>query len=119
RAERVIGVLDTSHSQGGHAVARACEMLDKKCLLFYPVRKAEQDVALLRPQQAAAKALGAKLIKLPAGRSAVLYHAAKKQMPAGSYMMPNALKLHEMVEETAAEFGRTELPEGLRWIIVP
>src|SRR5262245_18825104 len=36
RPEKVIGVLDTSHSQAGWAVARACQILGKQCLNFYP-----------------------------------------------------------------------------------
>lgn len=118
RPERVVGVLDTAHSQGGWAVARACQMLGKSCALFYPVRKAEAD-APLKPQQREAQVLGAHLFALQAGRSAVIYHSAKKRLPPGAYMMPNALKLPEMVEETALEFGRTELPDGLQRIIVP
>lgn len=110
RLEKLIGVLDTAHSRGGHAVARACALLNKQCYLFYPVRKAEQG-SPLKPQQVAALDLGAQLIELPAGRSAVLYHAAKKQIErAGGYMFPNALKLSETVEETRKEFLRTDIP---------
>ena len=46
RTETVIGVLDTAHSQGGWAVARDCSLLDKQCLLFYPIRKSEQALGL-------------------------------------------------------------------------
>lgn len=104
RPEGVIGVLDTYHSQGGHAVAYACHELGKKCVNFWPRRKADIGEAL-RPQQAAAQALGADLVALPAGRSAVLYHRAKSELKfsSDSYMMPNALKLPEMVTSTARE----------------
>jgi len=99
--EKVIGCLDTYHSQGGHATARACQLLNKKCLVFYPEYKHEPG---FRPPQTRAKKLGAELIGLPAGRSAVLYHQAKKLCEAaGGYMMPNALKLEETVDETAKE----------------
>lgn len=108
--QNLIGVLDTSHSQGGWAVARACQILGKRCMLFYPVRKSERSNALKQQQQEAQK-LGAELVPLQAGRSAVLYHMARKALPAGGYMMPNALKLPEMVDETAKEFVRTNLPD--------
>lgn len=126
RPERVIGVLDTYHSQGGWAVARACQQLGKKCVLFYPVRKAERG-APVKPQQAAAVKLGAELFALQAGRSAVLYHEAKKRLVSGAfggtdpgqfYMMPNALKLPEMITETVAEVARTEVPDNVYTVVV-
>ena len=98
----LFGVLDTSHSQGGHAVARAGVLLGKRVRLYYPRRKA--DPPTLRPPQAAARDLGAELIELPAARSAILWHRARKLIEAdGGYMFPNALKLPETVEETAKE----------------
>jgi hypothetical protein len=117
RPESVIGVLDTSHSQGGHAVARACHVLGKQCRLFYPVRKAERDHAM-KPQQVSASLLGAEMIPLPAGRSAVLYHQAKKQMNDHGIMIPNALKLDESVVETAAEVDRTIIPPDISAVII-
>lgn len=121
RPEPTIGVLDTSHSQGGWAVARACSLLGKQCVVFFPVRKGQHS-DVFPPQQEAALNLGANLEPLRAGRSAILYHWARKHpaMPAGaSYLMPNALKLPETVAETAAEVGRTDLPPGLHTVIVP
>ena len=108
RPERVIGVLDTYHSQAGHAVAEACRLLGKTAVNFWPVRKAELGAAI-KPQQLAAEDLGAQLVALPAGRSAILYHQAKKRLAdwGDSYMMPNALKLPEMITETAAEVRAT------------
>lgn len=114
RPERVIGALDTYHSQAGHAVARACQVLGKQCLNFYPEFKHEPGP---REPQRRAEALGAELIGLPAGRSAVLFHAARKVTEArGGYMMPNALKLEESVVETAKE-----CPDSPRFetVIVP
>lgn len=125
RPERVIGVLDTYHSQAGHAVAEACALLGKVCVNFYPVRKSEI-YDPLKPQQVAAEKLGATTVSLPAGRSAILYHQAKKQLPLihpweDCYMMPNALKLPEMITETAAEVGRTlasyKIPDHLPVLI--
>lgn len=101
RPEKLIGVLDTAHSQAGHAVARACQVLGKKCINFYPSYKNSPGYKV--PQEHA-KALGAELIPLPAGRSCILFHAARKETERrGGYMMPNALKLQESVEETAKE----------------
>jgi len=55
-------------------------------------------------------------LPLPAGRSAILYHQAKKALFAeygdSAYFMPNALKLPEMITETVAEVHRTELPSA-------
>lgn len=104
RSEKVIGVLDTFHSKAGWAVAYVCKALGRRCVNFYPVYKTDKG---LRPQQEKSLSFGAELIGISAGRSAILYHRAKKMLPSGGYMMPNALKLVESVEETAAEVGRT------------
>jgi hypothetical protein len=106
RPEEVIGVLDTYHSQAGHAVAQACALLGKTCINYYPDFKNDPGP---RNPQLRALSLGAYLQPLPAGRSAILYHRAKKDLARAndSYMMPNALKLPEMVSETAAEVART------------
>lgn len=119
RPEKVIGVLDTYHSQAGHAVARACSLLGKECINFYPEFKHEPGPR--RPQHDAYR-LGAKLIGIPAGRSSILYHQAKKLLAGSdsdSYMMPNALKLRETVRETSAEVMR--LPEDFEidTVIIP
>lgn len=102
------GVLDTVHSQGGLAVAAAGAELGARVLNFYPVFKADVGKPVRR-LQAEAEALGAELYGLPAGRSAVLYHQARRMtlsLPS-AYMYPNALKLPETVEETAQEVART------------
>lgn len=109
-----IGVLDTFHSKAGWAVAWACNRLGKRCVVYWPRYKADTE-RVPRVQQQNAQQLGAHLVDLPAGRSAVLYHAAKKHLAAnwpGAYMMPNALKISESVEENAAEVLRTKLPPG-------
>lgn len=118
RPESVIGVLDTYHSQGGWAVAQACKAVGKKCMLFYPVYK-HHEFDPLKPQQAEALKLGAELHPLPAGRSAVLYHRAKKiTQEAGGYMYPNALKLFETVDETAKELSIAMLKYDLPSVMV-
>lgn len=118
RPERIIGVLDTYHSQAGWAVARACEILGKHCLNFYPEYKNEPGPR--EPQERAAE-LGADLVSLPAGRSSILFHQARRETEdvRGGYMMPNALKLSESVDATADELVRTasEYPPDLPWLI--
>jgi hypothetical protein len=113
---RTFGALDTFHSQAGHAVAYACRLVGAQCINYFPMYKADiesrdGDTVILkshRPPQQRSSELGARLFGLPAGRSAVLYHTAKRLTEAeGGYMMPNALKLPETVEETAAEVIRT------------
>lgn len=120
RPETIIGALDTYHSQAGHAVARACQVLGKTCLNFYPEFKYEPGP---REPQLRAQALGAELIPLKAGRSAILYHAARKETERrGGYMMPNSLKLDESVTETAREvpvgfaFAEGNVPA---WVLIP
>ena len=68
----------------------------------------------LKEQQKEAQNLGATLVRLQAGRSAVLYHRARKELASTfglretmTYMMPNALKLPESVTENAEEAKRT------------
>lgn len=128
---RLFGALDTSHSQAGHAVALGARELGVQCLNFFPVYKADgrpisegvpkswltgvsdlDHVDLphikLRDPQLRSNELGAELIALKAGRSAILFHQAKRvTLERGGYMMPNALKLPEMVQETADEVIRT------------
>ncbi len=119
RQEDLIGCLDTSHSQGGWATAQACRMLGKAAVIFYPVFK---QLRPLSPSQIHGQELGAELAPLQAGRSAVLYHKAKAIMKErGGYMMPNALKLDETVEETAREFIDTAAyyaVEGIEAVLV-
>ena len=112
RPEKVFGVLDTFHSQAGIGVAWACKGLHRKCVNFYPVYKKEAEGALynsqipLRENQQKSQRLGATMVPLQAGRSAILYHRARKlleQQFPGAYLMPNALKLPESVESTARE----------------
>lgn len=100
----VFGVLDTAHSQAGHAVAFASKILGVSCINFFPEFKGRPGP---KPPQERAADLGATLVGLPAGMSAVLFHQAKRIMKETAkgitYMMPNALKLPETVTETAKE----------------
>lgn len=107
---RTIGVLDTGHSQAGHAVRAACLDYGLDTVNFYPVYKRTPHAVPEAVQKS--KALGARAIGLSAGPSWYLYHQARwwmeAELPMGSwYLMPNALKLPEMVEETAEEVRQT------------
>jgi len=117
RQEPVIGVLDTVHSQAGWAVAAACETLGKKCIVYYPRLKADTE-GTLRPSQFRAKQLGAELRPLTAGRSSILYHRARRDLPEGAYMVPNAIQIPESVTETADEVCRTEIGK-YKTVVVP
>ena len=115
RPETTIGVLDTFHSKAGWGVAYVCRELGKKCVVYWPLFKREiysDGAYALREPQRRAKLQGAKLVALPAGRSAILYHSAKKQLAETTrgkgYLMPNALKLVESVAQTAAEVGESD-----------
>lgn len=111
RPETVIGVLDTFHSQAGWAVASACKLLKKHCVNYWPRYKLEAP-GLIRKPQVQSRQLGADLRELAAGKSAILYHRARKALLTeflGAYLMPNALKLEESVEETARELLCTQM----------
>jgi hypothetical protein len=120
RPEDRFGVLDTFHSKAGWGTAFLCSHLGRKAVVFYPIYK---DDCGLRIQQREARKCGAELVGLTAGRSAVLYHSAKKILAEkypGAYMLPNALKLQESVDETANELCLTtpqEFLHGANWIV--
>lgn len=111
RPETTIGVLDTYHSKAGWAVSYVCSNLGKRAVNYWPRFKKDPPGDLPpRFQQQQAMSLGADLQALQAGRSAILYHQARKHLAANypdSYLMPNALKLPESITENAAEAVRT------------
>lgn len=115
-----IGVLDTIHSKAGWAVAHAAIPLGYPVINYYPVSKTQSPVNL-RHAQLQSLNLGAGLVALRAGRSAILYHQAKKDLRnralESTYMMPNALKLPESVSETTEEVLRTSLPNDGTMVI--
>jgi 1-aminocyclopropane-1-carboxylate deaminase/D-cysteine desulfhydrase-like pyridoxal-dependent ACC family enzyme len=103
RSEGTIGVLDTFHSRAGWGVAHLCRALSRRAVVFYPVYKGD---LLIRGNQLKARELGADIRGLTAGRSCILYHRAKKDLAEqyhDGYMLPNALKCPETIEETAKE----------------
>lgn len=117
RPEEVVGVLDTFHSKAGWAVAQCCKALGKQCIDFFPVYNSDKDGNSLKLRHAQEMVLqhGGILQPLPAGRSAILYHRAKKELAKialgrglSYFMIANALKLQESVEETVLEVERTQ-----------
>ncbi len=103
RKESVIGVLDTFHSKAGWAVSTIGRELKKEVVVFFPSYKGETS---LRFYQKKCLEVGAELVPLKAGRSAILYHGAKKYLSEhyeDSYMMPNALQIPESIEENCME----------------
>lgn len=119
RRELFIGTLDTFHSKAGWGVTYLCRDVRKRSVVFYPVYAGETG---LRENQKRARDLGARLVPLKAGRSAILYHQAKAMLLErfpGSYMMPNALKLHESVHATATEVATVEplLLRDSTWVV--
>lgn len=104
RPETVIGVLDNYQSRLGHSVAMACSILGKQCINFYPRYLADTG---MRPNQIAARDLGATLVELPAGRSSILYHDGRKQLPEGAYMLPISGRIEETVAATQEEVRLT------------
>jgi len=116
-----IGVLDTRHSKAGWGVAYIAQQMGKRCVVYYPSFK---DIRGLRLSQVKAKEWGAELVGLPAGRSCILYHRACRDLAErfpNSYMLPNALKLSESVEETANELiaytPREMLIDKALWVV--
>lgn len=124
-----VGVLDTFHSKAGWAVSYVCRHLKLPCYNFFPYyanEKRDTDQGLgvvLRQSQYMSQGFGANLEPMKAGRSAILYHQAKKLLAeltdGEGVMMPNALKLEESVEATAKEVHKTArnfMMEGT-WIV--
>lgn len=101
-----IGGLDTYHSKAGWGLSYLCQKYDLKCAVYYPQYKNE---AAVRPLQRICERLGAEIIPLPATKSAILYHQAKKDFMAKhpkGFFMPNGLKLRETIVGTSDELTR-------------
>lgn len=94
---KTIGVFDTRVSTAGWGVAALCSELGLKCRCYYPYLKNETRV--VPHQQVMASAWGAKLVALPAGRTAILYAQARKDLETieESYMLPLGLVCIETV----------------------
>lgn len=103
RPESVIGVLDTYHSKAGWGCSVIGKKLNKMVVVYYPFYKGQTE---LRKYQVECLKNLAEVRGLPAGRSCILYHQAKKHLKENypnSYMMPNALQLPESISENSKE----------------
>jgi hypothetical protein len=119
-ADSIIGVLDTYHSKAGWGAAYVCKALGHQCYNFYPFYRHDIE---MREGQIRACMLGAKLIPLKAGRSAILFHQAKRQLleltGGRGHMLPNGLQLAESAEATKKEVEQYT-PDSLfggTWIV--
>lgn len=114
-----IGVLDTFHSKAGWGIAWLCEGTPLTCINYYPRYKGE---TALRENQEHSSSLGAILQALPAGRSSILWHIARRHLLAynpTALMLPNGLSLRWAARATAAELLRstpTDLLYGT-WVV--
>ena len=105
----LIGVLDTRISKSAWGVTAISRNLNLRVRAYYPSLKAYTEPPF---NQQKAQELGAELVPLKGGRTAVLYAKAKKDIEAlGGYMMPMGLVVKETVEEVAKE--SLTIPEGL------
>ena len=99
-----VGVLDTFHSKGGCAAAFLCQKLRLPCYVFYPGSEPHES-------QLRAAELGANLISLQPGRSAILYYRARKLLSSltegRGCMLPNGLALAESILATQQEVAFT------------
>lgn len=112
---KAFGILDGRHSRNGWALARVCKHFGKQAVVYWPKRINETDEAQGETRDKAAK-LGATCVGIQAGRSAVVFAAARSdlaQRERNSLIIPNAVKIEESVdahiEEIAAQ--QSELKE--------
>ena len=103
---RSVGILDTSHSKAGWAVAYCCSILGMTAYDFFPVPKALVGGSNLHHQQCMAANLGAILVPMAATAGYVLEPVAKKllaSMDSAAEMLPVGLKLPEAIDANVAE----------------
>lgn len=118
------GILDGRHSRNGWALAAVCREFGKQAVVYWPKLKSETD-ADKGKTRIAAQALGAYIIPIQASRSAVVYARARehfytKYPENNSRLVPNAVKIWETVDETAAEVNRHNwIVRGIRSIVIP
>lgn len=121
RPETTFGVLDSYHSQAGWAVAAACQALDRRAIVFYPEMRHEPG---WRTSQEEAARMGAEIVPLTAGRSAILWFRARAALAArdpAAHLLPNGLTLDESVAATAGELHANTPPALLgpaaAWVV--
>ena len=98
------GILDGAHSRNGWALARVCRELGKSAVTYWPIKKHQRSLPIHEAQgysRCRAEALGAVIVPIQAGRSAVVYAQARADLARripNSVMLPNAVKIDETVE---------------------
>lgn len=103
------GILDGAHSRNGWALARVCRELGKSAVTYWPIKKHQRSLPIYEAQgysRCRAEALGAIVVPIQAGRSAVVYSQARQDLARripNSIMLPNAVKIPETVESHAEE----------------
>lgn len=102
---KTIGVFDTRVSKAGWGIAGICSYLGLRCRSYFPLLKNQKR---FKDQQYMASLFGAKLVAIPAGRTAILYSIAKKDLARikDSYMLPLGLVCIETVQEVAKIAGK-------------
>lgn len=113
--DTTVGVLDTVHSKGGWGTAYVCNALGMRCVVFYPGPEP-------REGQIRALGLGATLVSLRPGRSAILHHRARKALAdfgPNVHLLPNGLQLKESIQATYEEAlgAPPELLHGGTWVV--
>ncbi len=112
-----IAAFDTRVSKAGWGVAAICAEHGWPCTVYYPRRKGLGDGA--GESQRRAAELGADLFALPAGRTAIVYAAARVQARArGEHLLPLGLTLPETVTEVAAEMRRVRREAEFATLVV-
>ncbi len=107
RSFSVFGLLDGRHSRNGWALAKVCQALGKKARVYWPQRVSETYEARGPTRDAAAR-LGAETVGVQAGRSAVVYATARRDLAevyGNSCMVPNAVKIAETVDAHVEEIA--------------
>jgi 1-aminocyclopropane-1-carboxylate deaminase/D-cysteine desulfhydrase-like pyridoxal-dependent ACC family enzyme len=88
-----IAVFDTRISKAGQGIAYLCKEMDLKCLAGFPKLK-DKDIA--ESHKIAKEVLGAELMSLVAGRTAICYARLKKEAQSlGYYVLPLGLTFSE------------------------
>ena len=95
-----VAVYDTSVSKAGQGIAYLCNELSLQCLAGFPLAKGSST----KPQQEIARELGAELLAMKAGRTAVCYAQFKKEATErGYYVLPLGLVCQETVAALAEQ----------------
>src|SRR3990167_8445128 len=102
-----IAVFDTRISKAGQGISFLCKELKLECAVGFPLLKEQEKLGILDERQKISQMLGAKLIPMKAGRTAVCYAQFKNKMKEEGYaVLPLGLTCHETVEEVSVISSR-------------